>query len=116
MAKCEFPAGIESISGTLQNFNDGSKIIVRNYKSGPRVFLIGPDTYKRKSPVSENERRNRLIFKLANEETSRLRAAGDPRPRQTIFHEAYSRIKNGGITEALPRQKQTNTHNHAKNH
>ena len=116
MAKCQLPAGIESISGTLLKADDGSKLIVRNYKNGPRVFLIKPDAYKRKSPASVNELRNRLIFTLANEETTRLRAAGDPRPRQTIFHEAYSRIKNGGITEALPRQKQTNTHNHAKNH
>ena len=108
MAKCQLPAGIESISGTLLKAEDGSKLIVRNYKNGPRVFLIKPDAYKRKSPASVKELRNRLIFTLANEETTRLRAAGDPRPRQTIFHEVYYRIKNGGNTETLATHQRTN--------
>ena len=43
MAKCQLPAGLESVSGTLLKAEDGSKIIVRDYKSGPRVFLIGPN-------------------------------------------------------------------------
>ena len=108
MAKCQLPAGIESISGTLLKAEDGSKLIVRNYKNGPRVFLIKPDAYKRKSPASVNELRNRLIFTVANEETTRLRAAGDPRPRQTIFHEVYYRIKNESNTETLATHQRTN--------
>ena len=116
MAKCLLPAGIESISGTLQNFNDGSKIIVKNYKSGPRVYLVNSDTYKRKSPASPKELRTRLVFKLANEEVAKLRASGDIRPRQTIFHEVYSRINNEVNSKASATQQRPNKHNHAKNH
>ena len=96
MAKCTLPAGLESLSGTIQNFADGSKLVCRRYASGTRIYLVTPDSYKRKTPPSDKELRSRSLFAKANAETTRCQQAGDRRRRQVIFHEVYQRIKNEG--------------------
>jgi len=76
--KVEFLSGIASASGTFRKLKNGDRIIVTTRKAPTssklrtHMYFRSADSYKRKSPVSENERKARARFATIAEQIKNL--------------------------------------------
>ena len=76
--KVEFFSGIASASGTFRKLKNGDRIIVTTRKAPTssklrtHMYFRSADSYKRKSPVSENELAARSRFATISEKIKNL--------------------------------------------
>lgn len=84
--------GIKSMSGAIsrKKLYDGTIQVTYVTKKG-RLYVrkYAPRTKR----LTDKEAQNRALFAQAQQETTRLKQAGDPRKRPEIFKEVYARLK-----------------------
>ena len=100
MAKCNFPAGIEHVSGTLSKktirtaegtITQRVFACMRNGKQRIYFREYGPRT----TPLTKQEKQARYSFALMAREVSRRMADGDKRPKKIIWAEVKAEFKKG---------------------
>lgn len=93
MAKCTFnplTGLISTLSGRVGN------TLYKTYRNGQvRAYMIRPDQFKRSTPLSEAEQKQRMLFAVIASEVARRRKAGDMRPKKIIWAEVRREAEDG---------------------
>ena len=88
----QFIKSIASMSGTVERFRNGRKLVARTYKrTGKTCFYVVDPRHRRTKPT-KSELRARATFGAVASEVARRIKNGDTRPRSEIWKEVESTL------------------------
>ena len=86
----QFIKSIASMSGTVERFRDGRKLVARTYKRTGKTCFYVVDPRCRRSKPTKSEIKARSSFGAIASEVARRLREGDTRPRSVIWKEVAS--------------------------